>query len=604
MPEKRKLLMKINDRVYVFAAWGVFLSLFHFIYHGFFPTARGTLGHDFGLALAGCTDGFIWFAKNGLFEVPWFTPSFCAGVPLFADPQSGYYSVPQWLSFIVDPLTAAYLTLLLFASLGYFGMYVLARRAFGLSLGWSIFAAALFFFNTFQPYRTILGEYGYHGLTLVPWLAWYLIRPTDGVVHKVGFALLAGLIAAYWLQSGLPTLMVPGALGVGLVLLAYRLVQPWQRDLLARMMLAVAVSVVFSASKLMASLAFYGRFERTQYQLPGFADPWALIKTTLLALFWTSEAAARQAFASMVNVQWSVLPHEWAYGFTIAPLICLLAAFFLRRRDGAQGLRLTGARWPALAIVVLALIPLVLMFYTPQFNTWLKQVPLIGATAWPMRWIVIYLAVLPLLFAMAAQYWTGNHWRFATASILILIGLQFVDLRLYYRDQPYNPGFLLAGYQRLAAGAVQAHRISFVGIKAATGNEGLYGSVDRNDVLVEGVSQAACYNPAFGYRLEKFPQGRLVLGDVMDEADGYLNIKNPACYVFPEENGCEPGDHFRVDQRAAAEAFVSYRPFPFAKSTKQRIADLVTMAGLAATATFLLLVWPWLTWRRRRAVDR
>ncbi len=583
--------IKVNDRIYAFAAWGLFLSVFHFLYHGFFPTERGTLGHDFGLALSGCTDGFIWFAKNGLFEVPWFTPSFCAGIPLFADPQSGYYSVPQWLSFVVDPLTAAYLTLLLFASLGYFGMYVLARRAFGLSLVWSIFAAALFFFNTFQPYRTILGEYGYHGLTLVPWLAWFLVRPAASRIGKVGCAFLAGLIAAYWLQSGLTTLMLPAALGVAFVLLAWRLVHPWPRDLLVRMILAVAVSIVVSASKLVASLAFYGRFERTQYLLPGFSDPWALIKTTLLALFGTSEAAARNAFATLSNVQWSVLPHEWAYSFSMAPLICLLIAFLLRRRD-VPGLRLADVRWPTVAMIALALIPLVLMVYTPAFNVWLKQVPLIGATAWPMRWMVIYLAVLPLLIAMAAQYWTGDHWRLAVAGTLLLIGLQFADPRLYYRDQPYDPSVLLAGYQQLAAGAARQHRISFVGIKPATENEGLYGSVDRNDVIVDGVSQALCYNPAFGYRLEKFPRGRLALGDVMWESDGYLNIKNPACYVFPEENGCVPGDHFRVEDRAKAEAFVSYHPFPFVKSTAQHWADHITLISLLLLVMFLGVIWP------------
>lgn len=595
--------MKLNDRFYAVAAWGAFLALYHAIYRGFFPTDRGTLGHDFGLALAGCTDGFIWFVKNGIFAVPWFSPSFCGGIPIFADPQSGYYSAPQWLSFLVDPLTASYLTLLLFASFGYFGIYVLARRGFGLSLHWSIFAAALYFFNTFFPYRTILGEYGYHGLALAPWLAWFLIKPASSITGRVGFSLLAGIIASYWMQSGLTTLMIPAALGVALVLLALRLVRPWPRDLLARMVGAVAVSVVFSASKLVGSLAFYGRFERTQYLLPGFANPWALIKTTLLALFSTSEAAAREALAAMVNVQWSVLPHEWAYGFTMAPLIVLVIAFLIRRRAPPMGLQLAGTRWPALAMVVLALIPLVLQFYTPTFNTWLKHIPLIGATPWPMRWMVIYLTVIPLLVAMLVQYWTGDRWWLAGIGFFLLIGLQFADHRNYYRDQPYDPRFLLAGYERLAAGGAQRHRISAIGIQTGTPEDPTFGGVDRNDVLVDGVSQALCYNPAFGYRLEKFPRGRLVLGDVMAESDGYLNIKNPACYVFPEENGCAPGDHFRTTEREQAEAFVSYAPFAFVKSRAQRVADVVTMGGLIAASVFLLLVWPLTRWRRGRAKE-
>ncbi len=83
-----------GELVYVLLAWFLLLIAYHDIYGAYFPTPRGTIGHDFGLCLAGTVDGFIWFAKNGPWEVPWFTPGFCGGQPYFADPQSGYYSVP------------------------------------------------------------------------------------------------------------------------------------------------------------------------------------------------------------------------------------------------------------------------------------------------------------------------------------------------------------------------------------------------------------------------------------------------------------------------------------------------------------------------------
>lgn len=82
----------------------IFLILFFiyfFIFKNFFPTHNGTVGHDFSLALTGTYDGFLWFINNGIFTPPWFTPSFCGGVPNFANPQSGYYSLPQFLGFII-----------------------------------------------------------------------------------------------------------------------------------------------------------------------------------------------------------------------------------------------------------------------------------------------------------------------------------------------------------------------------------------------------------------------------------------------------------------------------------------------------------------------
>lgn len=59
-----------------------------------------------------------------------------------------------------------YWTLLLFASAGFIGTFLLARRSFDLSLPWAILpwailAAALYFFNGFLPHRVIIGHLGY-----------------------------------------------------------------------------------------------------------------------------------------------------------------------------------------------------------------------------------------------------------------------------------------------------------------------------------------------------------------------------------------------------------------------------------------------------------
>ena len=612
--------IRLRNTIILLSIYSLLLLIYHGIYGRFCPTAQGTLGHDMGLAFASMLDGFIWFAKNGLWEVPWFTPSFCGGQPYFADPQSGYYSLLQWLTFITDPLSATYWTLLLFASAGFFGTYLLARRCFALALPWAILAAALYFFNGFLPHRAIIGHLGYPALTLAPWLALALLTPAATRISTHGLGLLAGLIAAIWLQSGLTTLMLPAALSVALLLLVYRWRQPWSADLLPRMLIAVGISVVLSASKLVASLAFYGRFERTQYLLPGFDNPFALLVTNLLALFGPSEAAAWFADTWLVNAQWTLFAHEWAFGFTVVPLFVLFRArVLLRRRTGASATTGPGdsndGSTPsdtgikvavALAILAIALLPLALQFYTPAYNAWLKALPLVGATASPQRWLIVYLPVLPIAtallgsLALARQGQLDRAPRLVFSFILMLIALNVVDPRRYYYEQGYQPATLLAAYERLAAGGAASHRISSIGLATpADAGEGL-ANLAGNDVMIAGISQARCYNPSFGYRLESLPPAKLELGEVLAERDGLLNIRNPACFVFPVENDCQPGDQFRADQRAEAEAFVSYAPFPFKKSRAQLLADGVTIGGLVATALFLGVAWPLVAWRRRR----
>ena len=101
--------------------------------------------------------------------------------------------------------------------------------------------------------------------------------------------------------------------------------------------------------------------------------------------------------------------------------------------------------------------------------------------------------------------------------------------------------------------------------------------------MTQGNSSLYCYNPAFGYGLEKFPVKDLHPGPVREVRDGHFNIKNPACYVYPKENGCTPGDHFREDQIEAMENFVSYRPFAFKISSAQKAANTLTLIGLVVS---------------------
>jgi len=67
-----------------------------------------------------------------------------------------------------------------------------------------------------------------------------------------------------------------------------------------------------------------------------------------------------------------------------------------------------------------------------------------------------------------------------------------------------------------------------------------------------------------------------------------LNIRNPACFVFPLANGCRPGAHFLAAQRDAATAFVQYRSFPFAQPIPQRVANWVSLLSLIACVLTLL----------------
>ena len=92
------------------------------IFQNFFPNSSSHLGHDYSLVLPNLIFGKIWF-QNNLFSIPWFSPSFCCGIPFFSDPQTGYYSVQQLIFIFFSPVIALKLSFFLFSLIAFFGFF-------------------------------------------------------------------------------------------------------------------------------------------------------------------------------------------------------------------------------------------------------------------------------------------------------------------------------------------------------------------------------------------------------------------------------------------------------------------------------------------------
>ena len=110
----KESLNKLKENVLFFAPF--FTALFVIYYY--LQPIEGLIGHDFRHQLPRLFIGAFHFWQNGL-AVPHYTPSLCGGIPLFADPQSMYYSLPQLLTLFLDPLRAIHLSNLCFYLVGY-----------------------------------------------------------------------------------------------------------------------------------------------------------------------------------------------------------------------------------------------------------------------------------------------------------------------------------------------------------------------------------------------------------------------------------------------------------------------------------------------------
>ena len=104
------------------------LFVHQLIFQNLFPTSRGLLGHDFQQVTNYFIFGKFWFDKNFL-SIPWFTPTICCGLPFFSDPQSMFYSIPQFIFIMFDdPILSIKLTFLFYSIIAYLGMFFLTKK--------------------------------------------------------------------------------------------------------------------------------------------------------------------------------------------------------------------------------------------------------------------------------------------------------------------------------------------------------------------------------------------------------------------------------------------------------------------------------------------
>jgi hypothetical protein len=583
-----------RTRLAVFGVGLLLLNAWEWIFGAYLPTPQGTLGNDWAHKLPLLLDGSWWFLKNGFFPLPWFTPSFCGGIPLFPHPASFYVSLPQLLSFFMDPLRAAHTALLVFAGAGLFGTYALLRHVYRAGPWPALLGAGVFLFNGFYAHRMLVGHLEFHGFMLLPGIAALLLRGGPGAPARV---LGAGAALAYLFLSGATQLFFPIGISLlalwllaGVVLPDFRL-----RDFPLRLAAAGGIALALGAGKLAGSLAILSQLPRDFYPLPGIDGLW---RTVGAALTMLARGGGALDPGVVVNAEFALLRNELEYGVTPVPFLLLGIAAVLAVRALARGARPAARQWLcALALALLLALPVLLN--VRSVGAAIEALPVFRNLSNLLRWLSAWIAPLAAASGLVVDRVPAlrrNAALTALAALALVVALNAGADRTFYRDQLYPPGPVVSASDRTrAAGAP----IPIRGIEATLVGGEIQLSLNRNDVLVRGMSQLACYEPLFGFRLEHFPRGNLHPGPVLEARGGELNLKNPACYVYPEENGCRPGDPFRTDQLEQARRFTHFEPYDWQRPWTQQLADAVSLAALlGCTLSALLLAGA--AWHRRR----
>jgi hypothetical protein len=553
------------------------------------PNEVGKVGADYAFWMPTLLAGYYWFLHNGLFATPWFSPFQCAGIPFHADPQIGYWSLPQIFTFFTDPISAIRAAWIVYAAAGFWGAWLLARRAFARSLPASLLAATLFMLNTFFSTRMAVAHLGFAPFMLLPaFCAALLPPPASPPPSRRAQALracIAGLILTMIIQGGMAVVLPQLYLGVIAVLLLHAAQFGWRKQAALTLAAGTAIGLALSAEKLVAAASLFGNFPRDLYPLPGIPGPFAnTIYVALRSLFWPISNDLGHFVGNSKLIQ---EPHEFAYGVGLAPPVLLLTVLALAVRKGGWRACLPTRPWPAAALAIVLLIPLALNFYIPGWNAFLKSLPILGSSSVLVRWFLVLMLPAILGAALAADSLARNSQTRAIAIaaggiVLTLAGLAAADHSAFGSNGEgvFDPDPIEQAW-------TQAHTTGQVPpvtdvVELFDTSHRIQMTLERQNALVHGYSTLSCYDPLFGYRLEKLPYGKIRLAHAMSVSDGLVNFKNPACYVYPGANQCKPGDEYTEAQASEAQKFLDYQPYAFKKPLIAHAAGWLSLATLLA----------------------
>jgi hypothetical protein len=547
----------------------------------YLPNHAGKIGADYSVWLPDLLAGTYWHLRNGLFSVPWFNPAQCGGVPLQADPQGAFFSLTQILAFFVPPVRALQVSLFAYAAAGYLGSFCLARR-FGLGTAAAVLASVLFALNSFFGARLVVGHLGFAPFMLLPAAAACLLgpasartRPWSGWILRCGgFALVLGLMT----EGGMLVLLPPCTLSLLMVIALHAIVMRTSAAMpLLRLAFGMLLGLLLSAGKLAAVLSLMAHIPRDAYKLPGYLNAGETLWIALRALF-VGPAGDMQTHLANASVLFE--RHEFEYGIGPAAFALLAThAFVCWRR------RIWPARPQRLAtdlLLLLLLIPIAVNTYGDAWTGFLKTLPVIRNSSSLLRWFAAYILPASLAAGLALDRLPlGQRLRWpasGAAGAITLAALLLSDHGVYGPDAigAYDPAPIENAW-RTAEATGQVPPVTDIAVLKDQAGRIDRTSLLRQNGMAQGQSQLFCYDPLFGYRLETFIQGTLHPGSVFERtqtpAGPVLNLKNPACYVFPQANSCKPGDPFATADIDQARRFVSYTPFSWRKPIWARAAD-------------------------------
>ncbi len=516
----------------------------------------------------------------------YYTPHMCGGFPEYANPQSMYYSLQQFLVLFLDMWLAVRLTILISMCLAYVGWYRVGKDLIKLNMHWAHLLALIITAHGYHFMHMIPGHIVFHSMPMIGWLLWLLFdrRELDrkGLMLKGAWFALA---TAYILYSGGYMVAVMALFAV-IVLLPYELIlhaatlSSRLKILIKNILVCGIGGLLINASKLVATFSFIRYFPR-EVPFERLWDDTSILVYIFRALF---------ALPQNNDLYWEFGMGKWGafheYSFLVSPVILIglgLGVYLLWKK------RSTVLRHKVQLIVTAAtsLVLLLLLMQLMQGYGWmvtpLETLPIFRGLHVNMRWLYAF-SFLPILTSV----WCLQQCFSRYSRSFVIVGGVITIVAF------------VGGYYGILHTNTLPRTLPYDEILAALETQEDYLDLDVEEAfdmrdmghsgfipLIFGGNHIYCSEPML-LGTSNLPD-TIRVAKIMNESDGVLNIYNPACMVYPKENDCEPGDRILVSDKENAERFRTGQKTTWKMSGLQHISNWISILTLIGCVVIIVV---------------
>jgi len=568
--------------------WLFPFAVFLFEFFWFVNSRYPWVGHDFNVFPYLLYAGRWHFFHQGIVPLLYIV-QLCGGQVAYGNPTDVYYSLAQLLSFFVNDWDAIQITIGLSLIGGYWAWFRIGETIIQLKSYWSHVLALAIVSNGLYFVHVASGHYSLYTMPLIGiFLLFLFSRKTDTVksllLSAIYFSMLAlcMVLSANWYSVFFALLVFIILFPLDLILSAS------EGHLINRAKTVLLRSVVFGGltflltfSKLTA-VASHMRLYPRHVALDSFTAKggtlWYIAKA-----FW----AIPQSENLFQGIPWYV--HEKSAFISPIILIGLLLCVPLliaHKQFWKRHIRLF------ISLFIYALFFAALMIQFVRGYGFIvdssHQLPVFSSQHVATRYLYVFLLPITVagiwLFTLFIEKYFVSLQKIAAWFALMIVASGF-----YFAYKPLVPSLQ---YSSNMGSLLEKIR-----------NVDKYYNVEKV-ILAEtdflGNTALSCSDALLGSG--GWPQlSALHVGSVFDQSDNYFNIMNPACYQYPKENNCKPGDRISINDRINLESFITGKPVSWKLSKAQILSDRISLYSFGISLGMLVsLLAPSLGGRKKR----